>query len=561
MDEHVEMKEEDIMDDVKKAKVKKRKKISEDDEQEGTVPKKPKTTESVKTLDDAKKTKAKKRKKGKEEGAASKKQEDDDAQKPKRKKQYRKKCIHNRQKSICKECKGVGVCSHNLLKSLCAECGGSQLCIHKRKKYDCKKCGGSAFCCHNRPKSKCKICGGSSVCSHNRQRVFCKECGGSALCIPHKIRKDRCKKCGGSAFCSHGHRKDRCRECGGSAFCSHGNRKEICKECGGSAICSHGIAKYTCKDCGGSGFCSHKKRKEYCAKCGGSKLCVNCKFTCVQKRGDTCAPCTMVAKKKSRFKEQRVADFLQDPENKLLAFTRWNKVLSDSKVCRNLRPDFVWDLTTKEKNEDEYMQPETLQAAKEYIEKEESQDKSEFCRAVILEVDEYQHNYVSYELGCELSRQWDLVQTYGGLPVHMIRYNPDSFKLCSATKRKNYSQKARLSTLAKALKDAFDNIDFAENLFTLQYLFYDNAEGTDILQTYKFKTLEDYVLWMEQKISEDQTKKAAKACAAGVQGAREKSADVGCEVMDQDGETRQNDDDEGHLGKAEDGAEYGAGSV
>ena len=45
-----------------------------------------------------------------------------------------------------------------------------------------------------------------------------------------------------------------------------------------------------------------------------------------------------------------------------------------------------------------------------------------------------------------------------------------------------------------------------ENLFTLDYLFYDNEDGAEILQTYKFKSMEDYVAWMNAKIEREEKK-------------------------------------------------------
>ena len=40
----------------------------------------------------------------------------------------------------------------------------------------------------------------------------------------------------------------------------------------------------------------------------------------------------------------------------------------------------------------------------------------------------------------------------------------------------------------------------------IEYLFYDKEEESEIIQTHKFKTLEDYVLWMNKLIEEDETR-------------------------------------------------------
>jgi hypothetical protein len=64
----------------------------------------------------------------------------------KKKKYINPKCIHNKQKSKCKECGGSSICIHDKQKYNCKECGGSSICIHDKRKYSCKECGGSSLC-------------------------------------------------------------------------------------------------------------------------------------------------------------------------------------------------------------------------------------------------------------------------------------------------------------------------------------------------------------------------------------------------------------------------------
>ena len=59
-------------------------------------------------------------------------------------------CKHGRQKSVCKECGGIGICEHGRLKAQCKACGGSAICEHGGQKAQCKACGGSAICEHGR---------------------------------------------------------------------------------------------------------------------------------------------------------------------------------------------------------------------------------------------------------------------------------------------------------------------------------------------------------------------------------------------------------------------------
>jgi len=140
------------------------------------------------------------------------------------------KCEHNRQKSQCKECKGVSICEHNNIRSFCKECKGSQICKH------------------NRIRSTCKECKGSSICEHKRIRLSCKECKGGSICEHDRI-KSTCKECKGGSICEHDRIKSQCKECEGSAFCEHKKIRSTCKDCKGSSICEHNRIKTTCKEC------------------------------------------------------------------------------------------------------------------------------------------------------------------------------------------------------------------------------------------------------------------------------------------------------------------------
>lgn len=71
-------------------------------------------------------------------------------------------CVHNRQKTLCKECGG----------------GGSRRqsrCEHNRQKQQYKDCGGSrqSRCEHNRQKQQCKECG--SKCQHNESNIIVRD--------------------------------------------------------------------------------------------------------------------------------------------------------------------------------------------------------------------------------------------------------------------------------------------------------------------------------------------------------------------------------------------------
>ena len=50
------------------------------------------------------------------------------------------------------------------------------LCEHQRQKSLCKECRGSSICQQEQRRSRCKKCGRLSICQHQRIRRTSKEC-------------------------------------------------------------------------------------------------------------------------------------------------------------------------------------------------------------------------------------------------------------------------------------------------------------------------------------------------------------------------------------------------
>ena len=115
---------------------------------------------------------------------------------------------------------------------------------------------------------------------------------------------------------------------------------------------------------------------------------------------------------------------------------------------------------------------------------------------VILEVDEHQHKFENYNPRCELVRVSRIVEGFGGVPVHLIRYNPDAFKINGTTRITKL--KDRLEILQKQLCVAFAHIDL-ENRIVIQHICFDQ-EGSvsDLVTTQRFQTLEIYEKWVEE---------------------------------------------------------------
>ena len=410
-----------------------------------------------------------------------------------------KRCLHGKEKYFCRECKGAGICFHGRKKSRCIDCGGSEMCTHGKRKSNCKHCGGGSICMHDRQKSDCRECQGTNFCQHNRRKAVCTDCCGGSICR-HGKRKSRCKECGGSEICNHGRFKNQCKFClgrsicchhiqrsnckicGGSSICEHGRKNSSCKECRGGSVCEHGNIRSVCKGCKGGSVCVHNRIRSSCKECKGGSIClhgqlkkrcehcgykcISCHFTIVVIKNSQCQYCLPVAKLRSRNKELCIAAELDNwaKSGILPAYTSWNKVNPDSNkaACGKYRPDFVWDLKH---------------------------------RIIILEVDEFQHKNDAYIPRCELVRVAKIVEGYGQIPVHIIRYNPDAFKIAGVTRRTTYGE--RVALLKSQLLEALSRPDFDHQII-IQHLWFDQDTATsDFATTQRYRTLEEYEAWVE----------------------------------------------------------------
>jgi hypothetical protein len=90
---------------------------------------------------------------------------------------------------------------------------------------------------------------------------------------------------------------------------------------------------------------------------------------------------------------------------------------------------------------------------------------------VELEVDQFEHR--NYEESCELARQYNIVAATG-LPVHFIRYNPDSFSIDG--KKVRLGEKRRHALLERELKSAMAQAPEGGEMVRIVHLFY-SREG------------------------------------------------------------------------------------
>lgn len=145
-----------------------------------------------------------------------------------------------------------------------------------------------------------------------------------------------------------------------------------------------------------------KDKREHCSqhKIEGDinfveRPCVNCGLEEVVDDKGFCGNCNPNDNRLEKKRENRVRDLFISQG---IVFA-YNRIYTGSN-CSNYRPDFVFDPDT---NKD---------MTKDHV--------------VIVEVDEDQHK--RHEQICERTRMFNVTQTFGGIPILWIRYNPDEFK-------------------------------------------------------------------------------------------------------------------------------------
>lgn len=182
-----------------------------------------------------------------------------------------------------------------------------------------------------------------------------------------------------------------------------------------------------------------------------------------------CQTCAPVAHKKARVREASMAATLDEWARKDLVprYSLWNKQnpFADPVQCGKYRVDF------------------------------------EFQHAlgvVLLEYDEQMH--ADRVFRCELVRQAEVSLGYGGLPVHWIRFNPDAFKVDGVTRVTKREEREK--ELLKQLQQALSHADY-EHPIIVTYICYNKTmqagDEDQLVQTHKFRTVEEYNVWIESR--------------------------------------------------------------
>ena len=353
-------------------------------------------------------------------------------------------CFHGRKKASCKECRAIKKaqppkCPHGYAnRQYCKDCNA---CKHGNCAYSCMICRGPGTCYHRKMKASCPICTPKLACPHGQYKSGCLECNAHKLC-PHKEFKTKCKLC----------------------------VKPQPKRC------EHGKIKYDCKDCHGSNFCKHMVRKQYCITCNGRKLCAGCRTVGVQKAGDFCKRfCKPITAGRSSNRETvLMAHFTVWRDDGLIPdLPKWNKTnpLAHPNACEPFLPDFTFDFGT---------------------------------HVVVVEHDENQHKYITATPRCDMLRTAHIIGGFvtadaGLLPVHIIRFNPDGFKIAGADV--DVPMEARLELLRIRLGLALiQEPENAGHRVIVEKLYFDQDAPSDTYhQLQRWPTLIEYNAFVDER--------------------------------------------------------------
>jgi hypothetical protein len=170
--------------------------------------------------------------------------------------------------------------------------------------------------------------------------------------------------------------------------------------------------------------------------------CKSCNLPMVLNKNNLCENCDPVIFQRATLVKQRQVMAYLDAHG--LMGTSTDRTI-DRGVCGKERPDRVYELPT---------------------------------HVIIVEVDEHQHNDRPCE--CEQTRMINVSQSFGGLPIVWIRFNPDEYKP-SRTGTLQKPLQARLKMLAKTIQFAIDNLDKVKTAFIqVIHLYFDGWKESHV---------------------------------------------------------------------------------
>ena len=184
------------------------------------------------------------------------------------------------------------------------------------------------------------------------------------------------------------------------------------------------------------------------------RTCISCQLVSVLDKNDRCDVCDPETFKRARLAKQ----------NALMAHLDWRGLPGNSTdttvdggACGLERPDRVYDFGDK---------------------------------IVILECDEYQHR--DRQCLCEQNRMVNIGQSFGGLPVYFLRWNPDSYQIREKRKRQEEEPVAvRHKLVGDLLRDIQEGRECVPPaLVAAKYLYYKGWKGLALEEWHILSALE-----------------------------------------------------------------------
>lgn len=188
----------------------------------------------------------------------------------------------------------------------------------------------------------------------------------------------------------------------------------------------------------------------------GYQTCKSCNLDAILNEKDFCETCDPNKIKIVMLAKQNALQTALELHG--LKFTSVDKII-DNGICGKERPDFIFDM---------------------------------YKFILILECDEHQHK--DRQLTCETTRMINIGQSYGGIPVYFIRWNPDDYKPFNEIKNtKMISINNRYKTVINFIKDIQNDTHKlpTDSLVSAIYMYYDgwiNFENTKWISITKFET-------------------------------------------------------------------------
>lgn len=167
--------------------------------------------------------------------------------------------------------------------------------------------------------------------------------------------------------------------------------------------------------------------------------CVSCGLIDLVDEHGRCAYCDPQQYRRVRLAKQREVKVWLDQSSSLHHDYRLYDEMVEKGECGKERPDFAWDCGT---------------------------------HWVVLEVDEDQHK--DRQEYCECARMVNISQSFGGLPVVFLRYNPDSYVYLDRSRHPSSSK--RMKVVEEWLTHVRESVP--EHYLSFVKLFFDGYDAS-----------------------------------------------------------------------------------